>query len=1101
MTSETHYLEKELRRLIQSDQWIFDFLQKGSLDGIWYWDLENPENEWMSPEFWTTLGYDPGQKEHLSAEWQSLIHPEDLRLALDNFNKHCADPDHPYDQIVRYRHQNGSTVWIRCRGIAIRDETGRPVRMLGAHNEITAQKETELALLETAEALKRAQEVAKIGCWWYDPETQAPVWTEEMFRIFGLEPQPRAPSYAEHRKVIHPDDWPCFDAAVARAVSEGIGYDLELRIIRPDGHIRHVKARCVCEKRNGGVVSRLIGTTQDITDQKKAENDLRQSEARYRTVIETITEGVILQDASGKILTWNQGAENIFGITAEAAVGQTSESKPWRTIREDGSAYEGRDHPSMRTLATGQPCRNELMGVYQPSGELRWISVNTNPLFQEGQEKPHAVAISFTDITRRKLDVDRLRRSREELKRTLEATTDGIWTWNFKTNRLHFSPRYYTMLGYKPGAFPADYEGWVNLLHPDDREKALAVAEVYLRTKADSYENEFRLRAASGDYRWIRTRARVVERDENGQDVYMIGNHEDITEKVKSREAKELMLSRYKRKAMEMEALFNGTRLLLEETGFEETARKIFDICRQLTGARSGYVALLSRDGEENEVLFLESGGLPCNVNPDLPMPIRGLRAVAYKSGQPVFDNDFVNSRWMKYLPGSHVRLDNVMFVPLKEDGLTIGLIGLANKPEDFTDDDAKIVYSLGELAAISLKQGKIREMLAQREKQLLQVQKLESIGTLAGGIAHDFNNLLYPILGYTELLMDDLGLDNPLLKDAQKIYHSALRASELVRQILVFSRQTPVELKPVKIQSAIDEVMHLIRHSLPSTIRIDKAVDETCPPVTADEGQLHQVIMNLVTNAYQAMSDTGGRIEIRLEQLYLNEDEPVSSPLSAGEYVCFSVSDTGPGIGEEILGRIFDPYFTTKEKGKGTGLGLAITHNIIKNFGGDIRVFSQPDSGAMFQVYLPVARLESSASAATADQGDLQGRQEHILFVDDEIHIGEMVKQILDRLNYRVSMKTSSLEALALFRENPDSFDLVITDMIMPHLTGIDLTKAVQSVRRDMPIILCTGFSEQIDDKKAERLGIRALIMKPVVRDQLAAAIRKVLDGRQSKQ
>ena len=379
-------------------------------------------------------------------------------------------------------------------------------------------------------------------------------------------------------------------------------------------------------------------------------------------------------------------------------------------------------------------------------------------------------------------------------------------------------------------------------------------------------------------------------------------------------------------------------------------------------------------------------------------------------------------------------------------------------------------------------------------QAQLLQAQKMESIGTLAGGIAHDFNNILYPIIGNCEMLIEELAGDRNLQTKIRTIFNSSMRAAELVKQILAFSRQQKASKRPVKIQGIIQEALPLIRHTLPTTIAINLRVDDTCPPVTADSGQIHQVLLNLITNAGHAMADTAGMLGIGLTVMAADHTGRPVTDLAPGRYVVLSVTDTGTGMDETVAAKIFDPFYTTKEVGKGTGLGLSISYGIVREHGGVIRVISAPGKGSTFHVYLPVSESVVGEPVFTPETTIRRGT-EHILFVDDEPAIVNVVVTMLKRLGYTVTARTTSLEALSVFRNDPGRFDIVITDMTMPVLTGTQLADEIHRIRPAIPIILCTGFSELMDEDKAAALGIRAFIMKPVVRDQLTATIRKVLD------
>jgi signal transduction histidine kinase/ActR/RegA family two-component response regulator len=386
---------------------------------------------------------------------------------------------------------------------------------------------------------------------------------------------------------------------------------------------------------------------------------------------------------------------------------------------------------------------------------------------------------------------------------------------------------------------------------------------------------------------------------------------------------------------------------------------------------------------------------------------------------------------------------------------------------------------------------------LAESERQMQQVLKLQAIGTLAGGIAHDFNNILFPIIGYTEIAMDDLPQDSPTRRNLEEVLKAANRAKELVQQILTFSRQNARERKPIRVQAIAREALRLLRASIPKTIEMVADLSDACHAIMGDPTQIHQVIMNLCTNAYQAMQETGGTIEVRLAETHIGYEETVKHiGIRMGAHLHLSVRDEGVGMEPSVLERIFEPYYTTKEPGKGTGLGLSVIHGIVKNHGGFINVESIPGKGSTFHVYLPTledaeAEIETAASAAKS------AGSERILLVDDEPQIVDMEKQLLEKLGYRVTARTSSTEALETFASQPDQFDLVITDMTMPQMTGDRLARQIWTIRPGIPVILCTGYSEMISEDKAASMGIRKFILKPAEKDELAAAIRNALDSR----
>jgi signal transduction histidine kinase/ActR/RegA family two-component response regulator len=379
-------------------------------------------------------------------------------------------------------------------------------------------------------------------------------------------------------------------------------------------------------------------------------------------------------------------------------------------------------------------------------------------------------------------------------------------------------------------------------------------------------------------------------------------------------------------------------------------------------------------------------------------------------------------------------------------------------------------------------------------QSQLQQVQKMESMGTLAGGIAHEFNNILGIIVGNTELAMDDVPELNPARHNLEEIRTASIRARDVVKQILAFSRQTPQEMKPVRIISIIKESLKLLRSSIPTTIEIHQNISSESDTVRADPTQINQVLINLCTNAIHAMGEKGGVLEVSLENILLDAGSATHyHDLSSGKYVRLTVNDTGHGIEPKVLKRIFDPYFTTKGVGEGSGMGLSVVHGIIKSHGGSISVSSEPGKGTVFHVLFPC--IEDKPEPNVEIALEVSGGNESVLFVDDEKAMVDAIQPMLERLGYKVTARTSSIEGLEAFRANPDRFDLVITDFTMPNMTGMELAKELFKLRSDIPIILCTGYSEHINEDKAKRSGIRAFVVKPVVMDEIANTIRKVLD------
>jgi PAS domain S-box-containing protein len=379
-------------------------------------------------------------------------------------------------------------------------------------------------------------------------------------------------------------------------------------------------------------------------------------------------------------------------------------------------------------------------------------------------------------------------------------------------------------------------------------------------------------------------------------------------------------------------------------------------------------------------------------------------------------------------------------------------------------------------------------------EQELRRSQKMEALGTLAGGIAHDFNNILMPITLNTELALRGAGEPGEASENLRYVLEAAQRGRDLVRQIITFSRRKEQKREPVEITPVIKEALTLLKASLPATVEIRENVDQSHTVVLADPTQIHQVLVNLCTNAGHAMRKSGGVLEVSLAGVEVDGNAASQhADLHAGPYVRLTVSDTGEGMDREIMERIFEPFFTTRKRGEGTGMGLAVVHGIVQNHGGVITVYSEAGKGTTFNVFLP--RTEGAGESERISPVDVPTGEERILLVDDEEPVLRSQRVMLESLGYTVVAVATGDEALKLFRARPGGFDLVITDQTMPDMTGSELSRKLMQVQRDIPIILCTGFSEAVDEEEARAGGIREFVMKPFTTGEMAETIRRVLD------
>jgi PAS domain S-box-containing protein len=378
-------------------------------------------------------------------------------------------------------------------------------------------------------------------------------------------------------------------------------------------------------------------------------------------------------------------------------------------------------------------------------------------------------------------------------------------------------------------------------------------------------------------------------------------------------------------------------------------------------------------------------------------------------------------------------------------------------------------------------------------EAQLVQSQKMEALGRFAGGIAHDLNNILYPVIMDVEMLLEETSTETATHQTLRQILNAAYRERDLVKQILSFSRRSEQQVKPIKVAPLIEEALRFLRSSLPSTIEIRHSLGVELDTIMGDATQIHQIVMNLCRNAADALPSQTGIIELALSNIRL---EPGEGPpeMGPGEYVVLSVKDTGCGMGSEVMEKIFEPFFTTKEVGKGIGMGLAVVHGILKNHGGGIQVESEPGQGSQFRVFLPMALKETRVKVYEEVQAPLPRPKARVLVIDDEEIILSSLQSALQRSGYSVVTVNDSFEAIDVFSRAPEDFDLIITDLTMPRMTGVELSAKLMQIRSGIPIILCTGYSDIINEHQAKAMGVRELLQKPASIGELKNAVRRAL-------
>jgi len=674
------------------------------------------------------------------------------------------------------------------------------------------------------------------------------------------------------------------------------------------------------------------------------------------------------------------------------------------------------------------------------NGEMIRVEIYGSSIFYRGST---SVTGTILDVTKQRLAEGALRKNEEQLRTIIEHSNELFYIHDTKHVLTYISINVEAILGYTPEEMKRKWTGFAT--DNPNNLKGIGLKETAIKTGKRQKPYLLELEKKDGTFVLFEFDESPVK-DVTGKVVAISGAARDVT--LKKQTENKLIKSEQR-----FRDLFNG----ITDIIYTQDLKGCFTSVNPALCKAFGY--------EEDELIgrcsaeFMKPEIAP-NFIKEYLEPLKKFR---YHEGTTIY--------FKKNKKKLYVEYKSVLIQP--ENG------------EPFISGTGRDVTER------ILSERKVAKLL----KQVTQSQKMETIGTLAGGIAHDFNNILFPILGYTEMLLADVPEDSPFKKSLHKIYTGALRAKNLVKQILTFSRQESVELKLMKMQPIIKEALKLIRSTIPTTIDIKQDIKTDCGIIKADPTQIHQIILNLTTNAYHAMEDNGGGMRIGLKEVELGEDDIITHDMAPGAYACLTIADTGTGIDKYVIDKIFDPFFTTKEQGKGTGMGLSVIHGIVKTMKGTIKVYSESGKGTKFYVYLPIIK-NASEKQTSLTKTPYQGGTERILLVDDDEEVLTMEKKMLEHLEYQVTSHTSSIEALEAFRASPDRFDLVITDMAMPNMSGDKLSAELIKIRPDIPILICTGFSENMSKEKAEFLGIKGFLMKPIIMKDLAKKIREVLEA-----
>jgi len=826
-------------------------------------------------------------------------------------------------------------------------------------------------------------------------------------------------------------------------------------IILKNGELRHISWSNVLTKDQSGRIIDVTCLGIDLTERQKNELDLRQSEEMFRALFEQAGGYCMILDPDTPdgiplIIDANEAACAAHGYARGEFIG-----RPVADLDDE----DGKRLVRKRTaeIMKGDPFYVENIHV-RKDGTTFPVAVNAKRIIV-GDNRPLILTTEY-DITERKKVEDELRDSEFKFRMLFDKSADAHVLYN---DDRFVDCNYSTlkMLGLRTKEQLIElHPGDISPPHQEDgqpsREKADAM--IALAFEKGSHRFEWLCQKPDGSVVPLDILLSVIR--VKGEDM-IHGVWRDITEMIK---AEKLI----KEKQKELLALINTIQAGVVVHDVAEKRVKMFNqAALNILGLTADQI--LGKSTRKSGWGFIHENG--DEMAPD-EYPVN----IVARTKEPLSD----------YIVGIK-----------KPDHIEVTWSVVKAEPRlDKQNNVTEIIVSSMDITDLK----KAQSQLIIKEQQVVQSQKLEAIGTLAGGIAHDFNNILTSIIGFTELALDEVEKNSSLEQSLQEVCSAGVRAKELVKQILAFARKSEEEIKPIKLQAIAEEITHLLRSSIPTSIEIITKF-ESNGFIMGNPSQIHQIIMNLCANAAHAMEAEGGQLTLSTTDIDFDQ-VPIDAQWHTPDqrFVQLQVTDTGSGISPDIIGLIFDPYFTTKSTGEGTGLGLAMVQGIVETYGGNIAVDSRPGAGTTFTVYLPLT-TQNITQGEDVRPKILPTGTERILIVDDEAAIVKMCSLMLESLGYTVSSQVSSTDALELFKARPADFDLVMSDMTMPNMTGDVLTTEMMKIRNDIPVILCTGYSKRLSEESFYGLGIKALVYKPFVKADLARTVRKVLDENMTRE
>ncbi len=877
------------------------------------------------------------------------------------------------------------------------------------------------------------------GVWDWDTLNGEQIWDAALLEIHGLTAATFGGRDADWLKLIHPDDLARVQQLDWGALEPDDNLVFEYRIVRPDGSIRHLRAQGQPQFAGPGRLVRVVGLVRDETQDKEREVELSSLSERLQFVVSAAGYGVWEYDFKVDRLIWDDYLIKLHGLQRSEVQGGI---ETWRQRVHPEDWAEVQHH--LNEVIAGR--RDQFEPEYRiilPDGAVRFMQMRSYLIRQADGSPVRLVGLNRDVTTARELR-EQLHISEERWRLVVNSNNDGVWDWDIVNDRYYRDQRFAEMLGLSVPELPINHHAFEHLVHPDDLAAANAALQAHLDGQTPLYQCEFRMRHTDGRWVWMLDRGKVVAHDAQHRPLRMVDTQTDIT-----------------------------TRKTLEEK-----LRHNEELSLQLN--RLAQIGAWEEDIESGRMIWAPEVYRIHEVELGYVPHVKQGRLFYPPEAFAVLDEAFIRARQ----DGTSFDLE-LPFKSARGHALWIRILGQAEMR------DGKVVRLFGGFQDITARRD-AEEMRRQLEGQLFQAQKMETLGTLAGGIAHDFNNLLTGILGYQDLAFDSLDLDHESRPFLEASREASLRARELVDQILTFSRQTGSKKVPVDLTTIVEDARRFLRSTVPATIRIEVSAAADCGLVIADASQIHQVLLNLGSNAAHAMYHTGGVMRITLYPAEVAET-PAYNQLAPGRYVRLDFSDTGHGMDENTRKRIFDPFFTTKEVGQGTGLGLSMVHGIMQAHAGAITVESTEGHGTTFSLFLPVAEADEPAMDAI-QPAIPRGQGELVAIVDDEDLVRSFAQISLERAGYRTVSFDRAQTCLDEIRASIGDVAVLLTDQTMPGMNGMELVAEIRKLAPRLPVIIMSGYYSRIAPEMLEQMGHVSLISKPFSNEELSHAVHEAV-------